>query len=256
MDPVIVIGAMAGALVAAGVMFLVATTRKGSVASIAMTKRRIVLWSSAPPEALYAWVTQYCPHHLAGRAVGSAGGPRAPQTYAGTGHADGLPPRRGVTRRPRSAGGGLRAEAADLGQAVGQRAPAEHVEDRVLGVGAEPGEELGGVGRHLARSGAVGPAGPERFVADRASVDLSQRDLRGRLGEPRTSCPPLRRFDQARTHQGDEEFADQARIGAEHLGELGRTQGRRVLLRRLVRRRIRRVPRSEERRGGRGGRRR
>ncbi|KID31638.1 hypothetical protein [Prauserella rugosa] len=61
MDPVIVIGAMAGALVAAGVMFLVATTRKGSVASIAMTKRRIVLWSSAPPEALYAWVTQYCP---------------------------------------------------------------------------------------------------------------------------------------------------------------------------------------------------
>lgn len=43
------------------VALLVVFTRKGSVATIAMTKRRIVLHSAAPPQAVYAWITQYCP---------------------------------------------------------------------------------------------------------------------------------------------------------------------------------------------------
>jgi hypothetical protein len=44
-----------------GVLLLVAFTRKGSVSTVAMTRRRIVLHSAAPPGAVYGWLTQYCP---------------------------------------------------------------------------------------------------------------------------------------------------------------------------------------------------
>ncbi|WNV86378.1 hypothetical protein [Umezawaea sp. Da 62-37] len=43
------------------VMYLVASSRKGSVGAVAMTNRRIVLHSAAPPGAVYSWLTQYCP---------------------------------------------------------------------------------------------------------------------------------------------------------------------------------------------------
>ena len=43
------------------VSLVVAFTRKGSVATVGMTSRRIVLYSAAPPEVLFAWLTQYCP---------------------------------------------------------------------------------------------------------------------------------------------------------------------------------------------------
>lgn len=43
------------------VLLLVAFTRKGSVAAIAMTKQRIVLHATAPPDVVYGWLTQHCP---------------------------------------------------------------------------------------------------------------------------------------------------------------------------------------------------
>lgn len=49
------------AAVLVSVMLLVAFTRKGSVATVAMTKRRIVLHSAAPPGVVYGWLAQYCP---------------------------------------------------------------------------------------------------------------------------------------------------------------------------------------------------
>ncbi|WP_340682617.1 hypothetical protein LCL61_28640 [Amycolatopsis coloradensis] len=44
-----------------GLMLLVAFTRKGSVATIAMTARRIKLHTAAPPDMVYTWLTQHCP---------------------------------------------------------------------------------------------------------------------------------------------------------------------------------------------------
>ncbi|ANN17901.1 hypothetical protein SD37_21125 [Amycolatopsis orientalis] len=44
-----------------GVSLLVAFIRKGSVATVAMTARRIKLHTAAPPEMVYTWLTQYCP---------------------------------------------------------------------------------------------------------------------------------------------------------------------------------------------------
>ncbi|MDI5977902.1 hypothetical protein [Amycolatopsis magusensis] len=44
-----------------GVMLLVAFARKGSVAAIAMTARRIGLHTAAPPDMVYAWLTQHGP---------------------------------------------------------------------------------------------------------------------------------------------------------------------------------------------------
>ncbi len=45
-----------------GVSLLVAFTRKGSVATVAMTARRIKLHTAAPPpEMVYTWHTQHCP---------------------------------------------------------------------------------------------------------------------------------------------------------------------------------------------------
>ena len=49
------------AIILVGVMLLVAFTRKGSVATVAMTSRRIVLHSAAPSGVVYSWITQYCP---------------------------------------------------------------------------------------------------------------------------------------------------------------------------------------------------
>ncbi|MGH3757791.1 hypothetical protein [Actinophytocola sp.] len=43
------------------VQLLVAFTRKGSVATIGMTKQRIVLHAAAPPDVVYSWLTQHCP---------------------------------------------------------------------------------------------------------------------------------------------------------------------------------------------------
>ncbi|MFI7121869.1 hypothetical protein [Amycolatopsis sp. NPDC049868] len=43
------------------VMLLVAFTRKGSVATIAMTARRIKLHTAAPPAMVCTWFTQHCP---------------------------------------------------------------------------------------------------------------------------------------------------------------------------------------------------
>lgn len=44
-----------------GVALLVGFTKKGSVATVAMTARRIVLHSMAPPDVVYAWLTRYYP---------------------------------------------------------------------------------------------------------------------------------------------------------------------------------------------------
>ncbi|WP_123798481.1 hypothetical protein [Amycolatopsis keratiniphila] len=43
------------------VMLLVASIRKGSVATISMTARRIKLHTVAPPDMVYTWLTQHCP---------------------------------------------------------------------------------------------------------------------------------------------------------------------------------------------------
>jgi len=43
------------------VMFAVGLTRKGSVATIAMTARRISLHTAVPPDIVYVWLTQHCP---------------------------------------------------------------------------------------------------------------------------------------------------------------------------------------------------
>lgn len=49
------------AVVLVGTMLLVAYTRKGTVANVPMTKRRIILRSAAPPAVVYGWLAQHCP---------------------------------------------------------------------------------------------------------------------------------------------------------------------------------------------------
>jgi hypothetical protein len=44
-----------------GVMLLIGFTRKGSVATVPMTRRRKVLHSMVPPAVVYAWLTEHCP---------------------------------------------------------------------------------------------------------------------------------------------------------------------------------------------------
>ena len=48
-------------VVVSGVLLVAAFSRKGSVTAVVMGRRRIVLRSAAPPDAVYAWLTQYCP---------------------------------------------------------------------------------------------------------------------------------------------------------------------------------------------------
>ncbi|OLT48971.1 hypothetical protein BJF85_11010 [Saccharomonospora sp. CUA-673] len=62
MDPIyFALVGMVGALVSTGTMLLIAHNRTGTVAAVGMTKRRMVLVSQAPPQALYGWLTQYSP---------------------------------------------------------------------------------------------------------------------------------------------------------------------------------------------------
>ena len=51
--------------VMSGGMSLVAYTRKGRIAKVAMTSRRIVLHTAAPPNVVFHWIAQYCPHGYA-----------------------------------------------------------------------------------------------------------------------------------------------------------------------------------------------
>ncbi|MCP3798427.1 hypothetical protein NLX83_04055 [Allokutzneria sp. A3M-2-11 16] len=44
-----------------GILFLVAYNRKGSVATVQMSKRRLVVQSPAPPQVVYGWLVQHCP---------------------------------------------------------------------------------------------------------------------------------------------------------------------------------------------------
>lgn len=60
-DPVVFVLIVLIPVVMVGVMLLVAFTRKGSVGTVAMTTRRIVLHSAVPPGAVYDWLTQYSP---------------------------------------------------------------------------------------------------------------------------------------------------------------------------------------------------
>jgi hypothetical protein len=48
-------------LVVVGTLLLVATTRKGTVATVAMTKRRMVLHTSVPPNLVFDWLVRQCP---------------------------------------------------------------------------------------------------------------------------------------------------------------------------------------------------
>ncbi|MEV0701949.1 hypothetical protein AB0I53_29100 [Saccharopolyspora sp. NPDC050389] len=61
MDLFGLLGPLVFVFVFVGVTLLVAFTRKGSVATVAMTARRIVLHSAAPPDVVYAGLTQHCP---------------------------------------------------------------------------------------------------------------------------------------------------------------------------------------------------
>lgn len=48
-------------IVVTAAALVVAFARKGSVARLTMTKRRIVLLSTAPPEVMFDWLSRYCP---------------------------------------------------------------------------------------------------------------------------------------------------------------------------------------------------
>ncbi|GAA1222955.1 hypothetical protein GCM10009676_00160 [Prauserella halophila] len=53
--------ALAGVLIAVTVLALFAIKRKGSIATVPMTKRRQGVRTGAPPQQVYGWITQHCP---------------------------------------------------------------------------------------------------------------------------------------------------------------------------------------------------
>lgn len=60
MDITLLLG-LFGAVVGATVLVLFAIRRKGSVATVPMTKRRQIVRTGAPPQHVYGWITQHCP---------------------------------------------------------------------------------------------------------------------------------------------------------------------------------------------------
>ncbi|MBB3665879.1 MULTISPECIES: hypothetical protein [Prauserella salsuginis group] len=61
MDIEVFLLAMLIVAVVVSVPLVIALTRKGSVATVPMTKRRQVVRVEAAPEHVYAWITQRCP---------------------------------------------------------------------------------------------------------------------------------------------------------------------------------------------------